>query len=528
MSAAKSSTTTRRPWYQPHVSTCVVTSLVALFFCIWNIAGYYRERGESIHYRLDSVWVYGWPATYLERSVEFPDSRKKVDNSFAWRPWERATGFFPAAFSLDLAVGGAASLLLGVAFEVWRRRRAHLLQIYLSELGVLTAVVCGFLGAGRYLILSATSEAKVLKSLEQHSLGLREFEFESGTPEFLRQWLPGTDYKAVDTVTVVRIHHPLSEVEMEVICHLRDLRALSLESPFPSSIWKMVAESRQLEEIWIDHESLGDDDLEVLTKLPRLRKLVVRMGTLSGASILQVGEVKSLEDLFVSEGGESFRFLKTEDLQPLTKLPLRKLGVDFHKSRCSECELSAVGQMKHLRELGIHNKQFTNQDVTALGQLSDLEDLSLSDCEFESADGARLFRSLTKLRVLTIRSGSISTSTGQAISEITGLESLRMYDAKSLDEDASWISRITSLRRLDYHGDQVSSSAIVKLAALTHLESLDLYGLGVDDAAIDAFIQMKALKTLKLTCDKKISPAGEKRLAKERPDLKVTIDFIYL
>src|SRR5438045_26355 len=134
MAAPTFSSKPRRPWYRPHPSTYVVTVAAVIFFGFGNIAGYYREPGESIYYRLDSVWVYGWPATYFERSIEFPHSRERVDDSLTWRLWERATNFFPAAFSLNLAVGGAAPLLLGAAFEVWRRRRAHLLQIYLSEL----------------------------------------------------------------------------------------------------------------------------------------------------------------------------------------------------------------------------------------------------------------------------------------------------------------------------------------------------------------------------------------------------------
>ena len=525
----------RRPWYRPHFSTCVVTALVALCFCFWNVAGYYRNWNETFHYRNDSVWLYGWPATYLERSVEriSPDGivKERLDDSLTWRLWERATSFFPGALSLDLAVGGAASLLLGSAFEIWRRRRARLLQVYLGELGVLTAVVCGFLGGGRYLVVSTATEEEVLQSLKQQSLRSSEFEFESGTPEFLHRWLPGIDYKAGDSVTEVRIHHPLSESQMGVICHLRGLRSLHLDARCPSNIWEMVSGCRQLEKIWIDSESLVDDDLAVLAKLPGLRKVYLGMGTVSDASLRHVGEIKTLRELSLSESSPN---LIGEGLKHLAASPLTNLEISFDKSGCNECDLTPIGQIQHLRELSIFHKRLTSRDAAALGKLSDLDELNLINCYFaDSKDGAILFHELRNLRELHLGLDSISPETGRAISELRGLKMLVVTDSDFFNDDAAWISQIASLRELHYYfeGKQNWSSGFARLRQLPHLETLSLSGLGIMDEDIDHFVQMKSLKTLKLGYDNGkgtgIQPADIKRLEKERPDLKVTLNGIY-
>src|SRR5258708_25577932 len=97
---------------------------------------------ESVWFSDAGVWVYGWPATYLEREVESTSRRRtaldaRIDDSLTWRMWERASGFFVGSLLLDVFVGAGACLFFGWSFELWRRRRAHLLQVYLSAVGVL-------------------------------------------------------------------------------------------------------------------------------------------------------------------------------------------------------------------------------------------------------------------------------------------------------------------------------------------------------------------------------------------------------
>ena len=77
-----------------------------------------------------------------------------------------------------------------------------------------------------------------------------------------------------------------------------------------------------------------------------------------------------------------------------------------------------------------------------------------------------------------------------------------------------------------HSGESVSSAGIAKLNQLPHLEELTLHGDDFRDDTIDALVQMKALKTLKLTCEH-LSQAGMKRLERERPDLKVTYGMCY-
>lgn len=519
----------RRPWYRPHLSTWVVTAFVALFFCLWNVAGYCRQREPTWD---NAVWAYGWPATYLDRKVEWTNGPqpRKIDDSLTWRMGERVTDFFVAALLLNVLVIAGVCLLLGWLFEMWRRRRAHLLQVYLSELGVLTAVMCGTLAGGRYLFLSADATDRELKEADLDWL----VRIEPGTPEFLHQRLPGNRCKVGDIVVgvnflMVNDNNNISSLQMETICRQRSLRTLSTSCACPSNLWEMVAGCQQLEEIEVASDCLVDDDLAVLARLPRLRKLDLSEPT--GASLRHVGEIKTLEDLTLNEWQASSCILNGEDLQPLTGLTLTKLYLSFHQSRRSECQLKAIGQMEHLRELRIDNKRLTRQDVTALRQLVALDDLTFVNCEFEDAeDGARLFSGLTKLRALSIKLDAVTASTGRAISELRGLEALGVHDSKSFDADAVWISQITSLKRLSHSvfhsGESVSSAGIVKLNQLPHLEELTFHGDDFRDDTIDALVQMKTLKKLELTCDH-LSPAGMKRLETERPDLKVTYGNCY-
>src|SRR5689334_14077255 len=124
----------RRPWYWPHLSTWFVTTLVALFFCFWNVAGYYRQREPSwdstasIHPAGTPVWAYGWPASYLERRVEWEVTKSqegmpvvtRLEDSLTWCLWERGRSFAIGNLILDAIIAVVASLLLGWLFEMWR------------------------------------------------------------------------------------------------------------------------------------------------------------------------------------------------------------------------------------------------------------------------------------------------------------------------------------------------------------------------------------------------------------------------
>jgi len=397
-------------------------------------------------------------------------------------------------------------------------------------------VICMALAGGRHFILSAAATEQELRDVQVDGMVY----FQSGTPECVHQWLPGSRCRAGDFIVGVTLNglgrnDSSIPLQMETISRQKRLRSLNLISHCPSDSWEKLVRCRQLEEITIGRGCLVDSDLAVLARLPRLRKLDLTMGSLTGASLRHVEEIRTLEELTLNAMSGRFRInfedmqrdsqlLKGKDLQPLAALSLTKLNLAFNELGTSDCELTAVGQMEHLRELNIHNKRLTGQNVTALQQLSSLEDLSLFDCDFDNpADGARLFSGLAKLRALSINR-SIPPSTGRAISELRGLEELCVFNSRSFDDDAVWISQINSLRRLTHMGDKVSASGIARLTKLPHLEALTLPSDGGKGDAIDSFVQMKALKTLDCLL---ISATGRARLEREHPDLKIALRDSY-
>jgi hypothetical protein len=494
--------------------------LALLFFGLWNVAGYYRQREPRFE---ASVWAYGWPFTFLEREVQWSGFQypRRMDDYLTWKLWSRAAKFLPGSLALNVTVAGLISTLLGAAFEVWRRRRAHLYQIYLSELGILTALVCGILGGGRYWILSARTEGEYLRTLP-----LR-FEVESAVPEFIRERLPGYDFRPGDAVTAVSVSEQLSEGQMAIICRQRGLRKLEIHGPQAEIAWQQVVACRQLEELEIGQESLQDADLKLLARLPRLQKLSLNLGSVSTAGLRHVGRIKTLHELSLTE--EFFSFVTTESLEQLSELPLTDLFLYFEESRCGECELTGVGNLKSLRTLSIRNKQLGAADVAALRKLVSLESLSAYQCEFESPEACEsLFRTLTHLRGLEFQFEEVPASVCQAISELGQLEYLHMSGSNDFHQASTWVARINSLRKLDYYNysNQSIDDGIARLVPLPKLEHLEFYCDGVTDKSIDSFVQMKSLKTLKLTCDH-ISPAGLKRLERERPELNVEIGMCY-
>jgi len=127
---------------------------------------------------------------------------------------------------------------------------------------------------------------------------------------------------------------------------------------------------------------------------------------------------------------------------------------------------------------------------------------------------------------LIIGANSIPPEIGMAISDLRGLEELRVHGSEFFDNDAAWMSQIPSLRRLAHFGNHISSAGIAKLTQLRQLEELEFYSDDVKDDAVNSFVEMKTLKTLKLSCDH-LSQTGMSRLKRERPDLKVTYGNCY-
>jgi hypothetical protein len=152
----------RRPML--HKSSLVVVALATLAVVRLNVPGFVRDQHDEpvpSKYTAYVTLVHGWPATYLERhvlvgtwagkSIATAGAGVGADERWAfWRGQDRQLSW--RALMLDAAV---AYLFVAVVVACWerrRRQRAHVWQLRIAELLLLTAAaaaICGWLAYQR-------------------------------------------------------------------------------------------------------------------------------------------------------------------------------------------------------------------------------------------------------------------------------------------------------------------------------------------------------------------------------------------
>ena len=512
-------------------------AVVAAFMGFWNTAGYYRFQPFDADPR--ESWSYGWPATYLERTIRYDLGPSytvdQVDDSLTWRLWERAVRFRSGFLGFNAAIALGICLVCGTAVEAWRRRRNHLLQIYLGELILLVLLVALGLGVGRYLVLDAAAKERGLntitgpyrgdleilyRQLPQRNTGT--YRVAHGTPECIWSRLPGRSFKLGDRLVALHLSTTdFTAGDAATLGHTGIQVADFEHVNFRPGGLEGLSSCPHLEQLNLYSCNIPAESLRAISGFERLRILELPASSIDKELVASICEVRSLEQISIDGDGYS-----GDELAQFAALPsLWRLELLFNSGRRT-CRLDSLSKLQQLQDLHIRYTKLTSQEIDALAQLTDLQRLDLELCEFPSdRDAARLIDDLPWLEDLAISLPDSHSESIQSISRLEHLEELYLIRETS-DDDLSVLARRITLKKLKC-GGKISDTGLEKLASLDGLEHLSLTISSVTDKSVATLSRMKNLRRVSFGWQNSISPEGQQRLKAARPDLEIEFSKPY-
>ena len=456
----------KRPWWRLHRSTLVVAAFLAVLPLLANLPGQIiSSPGAAV--TLDDTYTipdhieHGWPLTYLHRKAAYaPDSLPP--QSAYWRVWSGVQRFRITAVLVDLLVGFAVITSGTAAFEAWRRRRAHLAQLHISDLLALMTLVslgCAWIAAN----------AKQHRA-EENALqagGVKGSRWQPGGPSWLRQLCGGQHFRFLDRVTFVEV----DRVASDSLRPLRSVRVLQLNVPQLDCL-------KQLQHVDVLILSCGGwpngTDLAGLRAQPDL--LALRLHDVSSvdsktadAQMQYVALLKHLKALGLHRAA-----ITNEGLAHLTSLTeLREL--DLSETEITGSGLAQLGRMTSLKSLSLGGIGLAPCDLAQLRGLKNLEELDV-DWETIGAAGLVRLRLLPKLKTLNLQGMAFNDDDLVPLADLTGLEVLSLCDTKITDAGLAHIRKLKNLKTLHLSSCAITDAGFVELEGLTRLDNLFLFG----------------------------------------------------
>lgn len=186
---------------------------------------------------------------------------------------------------------------------------------------------------------------------------------------------------------------------------------------------------------------------------------------------------------------------RLRDLQELRSLDLRG------NMEASDMAMEVVGELPRLTSFKHRSTAVSDEGVRTLADgAGTLENLLIQDFKITSASGAHLAK-LKHLKQLEIFRCQGFGSDGVVALSGLGLERLTLRDLPSVDDAAMEVfSELPALKRLYLHElDGVTDAGLSKLAALSSLELLDVWSLPqMTDASLEVLAGLPNLKELSL------------------------------
>ena len=342
-----------------------------------------------------------------------------------------------------------------------------------------------------------------LRRLESHNairdLHLRHLKGMKNLRELVLENMSGIELKALARMELLTDLRSLSlpgyafvDRDCQHLADLAYLEKLSLRGRLVEGrgLARLAGCSR-LRSLNLRDTSLDDKGALGLAGLQGLFDLDLSKTALTNASLDHLAGLSRLEGLDLS------KTKITENLQPLTKLPrLRQL-------KLRECEIPTPGlahlaAMSRLEVLDLSDTKYTtDQRLARLGRLPHLQILNLRGTGVKGHD-LRPLQALTALEVLLLPAGM----SGKGLQHLEGLGSLyrlNLQRTMAVDAHLAPLASLKCLRELSLSATRVRGLGLAHLRSLPSLQELDLSDTPLDEEGLRVVSSLPCLRRLNLT-----------------------------
>ncbi len=290
--------------------------------------------------------------------------------------------------------------------------------------------------------------------------------------------------------------------------------------------WTFLRSLPNLESAYINAADFDDDALGNLAAHPWLHELRIVSTSVSDEGMRHVATMSQLKTFAITPNlrQQPTRPITDSAVVHLSRLPrLRTLILPF--SNVTDAGLAQLAEARtpltalHVR----HAKGITDKGLTHLVKLPGLDMIDLSGTGI-SANGAGVLRALPELRHLHL----VETATGddalEALSQSRQLQSLYLERTKVSDAGLKHLSAL-NLGQLYLDQTQVTDTGVTHLAGMQSLQSLDLRRTQVTDASLDVLSSLKRLRMVMLQ-NSRVTLQRAQMLQDERPDMAVAFQGV--
>jgi len=256
---------------------------------------------------------------------------------------------------------------------------------------------------------------------------------------------------------------------------------------------------------------ISDQDLESLTRLPKLRWVVVNTPTISDAGVVQLSRIQNLEHL-------SMPIVAGSDLHPLNNAKcLRELSIGGE--HVTGRFIADVDQLQSLTSLQLFRSSVTSSDLAPAARLPKLESLNLLASKSIGDDGLDVLSHFKKLKSLDLGLTSVTDKGLAEVGRLTQLESLELRGCSITDAGVAHVSELKELSKLNVSHTPIDDAATASICELKQLRFLDVSYTALTDEGLSKLLSLPNLKHLRFGPG--ISAAGASAARKQLPNCRI-------
>ncbi len=242
---------------------------------------------------------------------------------------------------------------------------------------------------------------------------------------------------------------------------------------------------------------IGDDDLRLLSGLPRLRSLLLNDTPITDEGLVHVGQIATLQNLDVR--GCPLSNAGMSHLTSLRELRALRLSGQSGATTVDDAGLAPIGQLTSLKALLLDHLWISEVGLAELQGLKKLEELYLAQTLVGDEAVATLANQFPALKKLRISRTQVTGDGLAPLSQLTQLEDLDLSENSQVtDAGLAALSRLTSLTRLNLWRVPISDAGASHLSGLTNMQWLNLDNTLIGDAALTDLKDMYQLTFLHL------------------------------
>lgn len=318
---------------------------------------------------------------------------------------------------------------------------------------------------------------------------------------------------------------------------LKDLKLWHLPGPFGGDPVPLLSTCPNLEHINLHKAGLTNVSLAPLAKLRSLRSLYLGGNGFSDSELAVLADIPALESLNLSEcnlTGQSLAFLPklkfarslalsncqfgAEIAGNVAKMPALT-SLHLYGAGLTDDTLRPFGGNKTLRELFIDETMLTSAAFVGLTPIPALTSLyfSGSNARPDDSAAAALATAFPNLSDLRINAKLLGPAGYKSLGGLKKLDVLRLNNANLDQEAISAILELRALRTLSLNGSSVSNELLLMFDPVkSKLVAIDLENTRIDDQSVEFLSKFRMLATLSIR-GTDITKDGAEKLRKALP-----------